>query len=419
MFVCIIIYLILLISGVRRRKQKVFRILMVANTIALLVFVIQMLEKGQVGSMNRNSYGEGDKVERYEASIEGEFEDETIEIEVGEREYTKEEIDKIFQEMINKLDDIVLGDNESLERVEKDLVLPKSIEGYPVTIQWQLDHYKVLDSEGKIIEKNTVKEGTLVEIRGRLIYGEEEALYVTHVMVFPKRKTEKESLVDSVKEKVKETEKTTKKEKSFDLPSEIDGKAITWTKKKDLKGYYVLLLGGCFAGVFIWKEKEDEKEKQKKKKDEMIRDYPDIISQFTLLLSTGMTVKKAWTKIVQVYEAQKEGDKKRAAYEEMCITYREMQSGVPEVEAYERFGKRCGNATYMKFGVLLSQNVRKGSKGFVDVLKIESIQAFENRKSIARQKGEEASTKLLLPMFGMLAVVIIIVIVPAFLSIQI
>ena len=73
----------------------------------------------------------------------------------------------------------------------------------------------------------------------------------------------------------------------------------------------------------------------------------------------------------------------------------------------------------MKFGALLSQNVKKGSKGFVDVLKMESIQAFENRKSIARQKGEEASTKLLLPMFGMLAVVMIIVIVPAFLSIQI
>jgi len=50
---------------------------------------------------------------------------------------------------------------------------------------------------------------------------------------------------------------------------------------------------------------------------------------------------------------------------------------------------------------------------------MESIQAFEDRKARARRLGEEAGTKLLLPMFLMLAVVLVIVIVPAFLSMQI
>ena len=419
MIVCVLVYLALFLLGVRKRNKQVFRILMVANTIALLIFILQMLDQNQIENMNRNSYGGGDKVEVYEATVEGEFENESIEIEVGERQYSKEEIEEIFQEILSKLDDLIKGENKSLERVEKDLTLPKHIEGYPVVIQWELDNYHVLDTEGKIIQGNTEKEGTLVEVRGRLIYGEEEALYVTHVMVFPETKSEKETLIAALKQKVRETEKTTKKEKSFQLPSEIDGKKIKWEKKEDFRGYYVLVLGGCITGIILWKEKEDEKEKQKRRKDEMIRDYPEIISQFTLLLSTGMTIKKIWTKIVQVYEEQKEGEKVRTAYEEMCITYREMQSGVPEAEAYERFGKRCGNATYMKFGALLSQNIKKGSKGFVDILRLESIQAFENRKSAARQKGEEASTKLLLPMFGMLAIVMMIVIVPAFLSIQI
>ena len=108
----------------------------------------------------------------------------------------------------------------------------------------------------------------------------------------------------------------------------------------------------------------------------------------------------------------------RAAYEEMRTTYHEMQSGIPEAEAYERFGRRCGVALYMKLGALLSQNLRKGSKGLSQLLKLESIQAMENRKSRAKRMGEEASTKLLLPMFAMLAVVMILVIVPAFLSIQ-
>ena len=71
----------------------------------------------------------------------------------------------------------------------------------------------------------------------------------------------------------------------------------------------------------------------------------------------------------------------------------------------------------MKFGALLAQNLKKGTK-MADLLRNEAAQAFENRKSRAKRLGEEAGTKLLAPMFGMLAIVLIIVIVPAFLSMQ-
>ena len=41
---------------------------------------------------------------------------------------------------------------------------------------------------------------------------------------------------------------------------------------------------------------------------------------------------------------------------------------------------------------------------------------FEDRKARAKRKGEETGTKLLVPMIMMLAVVLVIVIVPAFWS---
>ena len=66
----------------------------------------------------------------------------------------------------------------------------------------------------------------------------------------------------------------------------------------------------------------------------------------------------------------------------------------------------------------MSQNLRKGIKGLTQMLRMEAIQAFEERKARAKRLGEEAGTKLLAPMFLMLAVVLVIVIVPAFLSIQ-
>ena len=95
-----------------------------------------------------------------------------------------------------------------------------------------------------------------------------------------------------------------------------------------------------------------------------------------------------------------------------------MCGGVSEKECYENFGSRCGLQPYMKLGALLSQNLRKGTKGLADALRLEGLHAFEERKAIARRRGEEAGTKLLLPMFLMLAVVLVIVIVPAFLSIS-
>ena len=67
---------------------------------------------------------------------------------------------------------------------------------------------------------------------------------------------------------------------------------------------------------------------------------------------------------------------------------------------------------------MLTQNLRKGSKGLSELLRAEADQAFEERKAAAKKRGEEAGTKLLVPMFMMLSTVLLIVIVPAFLSIQ-
>ena len=72
-----------------------------------------------------------------------------------------------------------------------------------------------------------------------------------------------------------------------------------------------------------------------------------------------------------------------------------------------------------KFAVMLSQNLRKGTKGLAELLQREAAGAFEERKAAARKLGEETSTRLLGPMFLMLGVVLMIIVVPAFLTIQI
>jgi len=69
--------------------------------------------------------------------------------------------------------------------------------------------------------------------------------------------------------------------------------------------------------------------------------------------------------------------------------------------------------------MMLSQNLRKGTKGLTELLAREGADAFEQRKNTAKKTGEEAGTKLMIPLFIMLIIVFAIVIVPAFFSIQI
>lgn len=430
MIICIVIYIFLIAAvwvwkkgkmpeKVRGKEWKmVFCTLLVSNTIAMLLFTMNLISVQSAGKIIRNSYGAGSKNETYEVTVEGELKKEQIVIEVEEQEYTDAEVQKIFEQVMEELDAVILGRNESRDRVEKDLNLVKGIEGYPIEIQWELDRYDVLNLEGEIQSEKTVEEGTLVEVRGTLSYGEKQAVYVTTVMVFPETLSEKEQWVYDIKESIQAEEEKTRQQTEFQLPESVNGKTVQWSQQADVRGYYILALGIVGCVLIFWKKRQDEKELEEKLRQQMLRDYPDIISKFTLLLSTGMTVKNVWRKIVESYERQKEEAGIRQAYEDMSITYHEMQGGIPEAEAYERFGKRCGMAVYMKFGALLSQNLRKGSKGLSELLTVEAIQAFENRKSEAKRLGEEASTKLLLPMFGMLAVVLVMVVIPAFLSIQ-
>lgn len=86
---------------------------------------------------------------------------------------------------------------------------------------------------------------------------------------------------------------------------------------------------------------------------------------------------------------------------------------MPEGKAYEEFGKRCGIPSYMKLAALLEQNRKNGSKRLRDTLRVEMAEAFEQRKHQARRLGEEAGTKLLLPLFLLLAVVMVMVALPA------
>ena len=55
----------------------------------------------------------------------------------------------------------------------------------------------------------------------------------------------------------------------------------------------------------------------------------------------------------------------------------------------------------------------------VNLLRTEAVEAFHERKEAAKRLGEEASTKLIVPMAIMLFIVLVIIMIPALLSFSI
>lgn len=395
-------------------------ILMFAGGIVLFIIDFAASRTALGGEILRNSYGEGSKVQELEVAVE-ENERAKIEIEVSEQAYSKEEVKSMFQRCIASMDKKILGENKSLDRIESDLNLITEIPGVPVEIAWELDNYDVMNVYGQLQKDELQEEGTLVALKAVLTYTEdpkEQALYECKAMVFPKTLSGYEKQAEKIKKVIKKTDKETQSNKVLALPKHIDGKNVSFFPVVETRGIVLAAMAVIIGLLLGMLEKQNQEKELSLRRRQMQLDYPEIISKLTLLMGAGMTVKRAWKKVVDDYESEKQMRGIRYAYEEMEQTCHEMSSGVTESESYERFGRRCNLQEYIKLGALLSQNLRKGTKGLNLILKMEAIQSFEERKARAKRLGEEAGTKLLAPMFLMLAVVLIIVIVPAFMSVQ-
>lgn len=157
----------------------------------------------------------------------------------------------------------------------------------------------------------------------------------------------------------------------------------------------------------------DEKQIKKQRMEALDKDYAQVVSKFTMLLSAGLSVRNAWERIVYL---NKETD--RPVYIEMNISVQELQKGVSELEVYERFGVRVGLVHYKKLMALFISDKKRGSMNLLEAMNGEMLQAWEEQKRRTRQQGEKTGTKLLLPMMGMLAVVFMMIMIPAFLSFQ-
>lgn len=362
---------------------------------------------------------EAGKKESIELKMKAGKVEESVSVTVSGQAFNSEELKKKFEETSESLEQLILGENEELDNVRTDLNLVTEIPDTGISVTWELDNYEVMDVRGGLRAENLIEEGTLVKLTAFLRYEEEKAAYEFYARVFPPRMNSSEKMIQKIEEQIRKNDEETRTEEYLMLPDTVNGMEIQWEYTENIRSFAILILGAGGACMLCVADKQRRKEKEKRNRNQMKTDYPQIINKFNLYIGAGMTVRKAWLCIAGDYERAKNRTGRKQAYEEMIYTMHQIQGGTAEGEAYEKYGVRCGLPVYRKFGTMISQNLRKGSKGLSDLLKREAQEAFEERKNQAKKQGEEAGTKLMIPMFMMLAIVFVIVIVPAFFSIQI
>ncbi len=402
----------------KNKNSNIVKLISIAAlTIAFLLFYIyenSMENAITIDDLKRPDYSEAEKELDMQVSSQGKKFNTSIRIEP--RMYTAKEISAIFSEISKILEDTLLGENSSIDNITSDVVLCSSVDAYPVTIQWLSDNYEVIDENGivhnMLFEKDKSVEVVLTAI---LQYESYSAEYFYELTVKSCDLDEK-NYPKKISESLEFAKNSNREEAYIYLPKEIDGELITYEKKADWDRVFVILMLGIAAIiVVIFGEKSKQKKRADIRKKALKNSYSEMVAKITLLIGAGMTMRKAWEKIVEEYQLKKlhKNIKSKAVYEEMTESMNQLKSGVSELTVYQDFGNRCDVREYMKLSSLLAQNLKKGSRELLSMLKIETQDAFEERKNQAKRYGEEAGTKLLIPMIMILFVVMVIIMYPA------
>ena len=386
----------------------------------ILALVVTFVEKQDTvltkgNGLERNTYGQGET--QQEILVEGLLAKKVpLAVRIGERRYTKEQAADAIHMAAEELSAQIAGGNESLEQVQSRLELVTWLDKYGISVRWQPDDTELISASGEVFNSGCPESGRETFLTATLKAGEYAEDYIYRVNVLPPGRTQEEKELAAFENFLMEKEEEQKYSEVFILPEEFEGKTLTYSADRGRSSLMFPLLGILAAILLPLKDRQREQEAKKMRECQMMMDYSEILSRLVVFLGAGLPVRKAWAKIVEDYRRTEEKAGKRAAYEEMAAAYYLMQRGVPEIQAYSEFGNRCRVLPYRKLAGILEQNVKNGSKSLTPVLEAEMEAAFEQRKNLARRLGEEASTKLLLPLFMMLLIVMVMITVPAFLA---
>jgi len=401
--------------------EKIYNTLLAA-LIAILVITLASINillnpKLQKGNLiYRKGYGEGSESLTLDVQSDKYRYGEVL-VSISEKKLNSNEYEKMMEQVKEILKSSILGDNTSLEHIDRDMNLPSSIDGYPVSIRWASSNYDLLRADGSLGQVEADIKGEDIILTAYIGYDDMLENLEISARIYPAYKSEDEERLYRLNQAINEADKLDESSEYVILPESIDGSELTW-KERNLFSIPLMVFIAFVAIFALWKGMDQDLDKKNEERKELLLiQYSEIVSKLQVLLSAGLTIRGSLERMSNEYlYLLQNGGKKKAAYEELVLSMKKLKDGMDEADCYRYFGERCSLICYRKLTSLLIQNMRKGNKGLLLALESESKLAFEERKMAVKRKGEEAGTKLIFPMMIMLFIVMILIMIPAYMS---
>lgn len=396
-----------------RKLQLLLLVLCVGTLLGVLAHVRSDMEGSLTdeGALLRPLMGQGEKQVKLRTWLEGE-ELGDLTVTVPERMLTRQEAQKLYEEFWETWKREALGENPSWQEVYVPLALMEELEGYPFTVHWRSSDYEALGRSGVVHAGQTAIPVTLtVESSYRDFSWQEEL----ELVVVPCPMEDAGLLVEQVLDAYYLAEETAASQDRVPLPEKLEEGSLAWREvKEDYSLLLMLMTAVTAAAVFLFQDR-DLHQQVLHQREKMKENYPVVLNKFILYLGAGMTIRGAFQKIALDYHNRHRGEP-QPLYEEMLYACNRLQAGISESQTYELWAARTGLQDCARLSTMLVQNLKKGNAALLTRLREEGDKALQEDLNLRRKKGEEAGTRLLVPMIMMMAIVMVLVMVPAFQS---
>lgn len=150
--------------------------------------------------------------------------------------------------------------------------------------------------------------------------------------------------------------------------------------------------------------------KERERRMALVYELPEFLNKLILLINAGETAQKAF---VRCTLAKAETINKSPLYYELLEAVTKIENNMPFSEALNQLSKKCALQEISIFTTTLLLNYRKGGEELVRSLKEMSTTLWAKRKAQTQMRGEEASSKMVLPLIMIFGIVMIIIGYPA------
>lgn len=390
------------------RNEKIRLIL-----VYVLVFLIALYMDLQDGVLNSSNEIQREEIDGESMdvdlllNVEDILQDYEVSIEVTPMQVTEQEAEVYFSNSIETIE-------KDFVKIKKQIPVKNVYENGLVKAEWSYSPAGLIDVDGKVQKEKIPEEGIVVTASVELTCGAYEKVYQFPFQLEKPELSAREQIEVELISWIEKEQKTEGKE-SFQLPEELLGYKVKWSEKKEFLSFKILCLEVISVVLLLFARKKEQENAEKKRREQRELLYPEILNQLLILIEAGMTTRQAWQRIAYQY---REKQKKKLVEEAEVYTAilqldRRLQEGEKEKAAYESFAKQMDCMCYRRLVRLLINNLEKGSRDLCQQLSMESKQAYEQRILLAKKLGEEASTKMLIPLMLMMVIVMVIVMAPA------